>query len=459
MRRDPVGAERPPQELEVGDRVVVAKNSGSGADPARSPARRPRWAASGPEAPISRWSTGRRRAQAPVPRSSIATIRQPAAAAARSRLRMPAPAWRAGWPESAGVVDGAPGVGGAGRRRPSGRSVASAAPGGRRHPQRRAARAREVPAHGAVPVRPRRRGGLRLPRGGRGSQRRRAAGCASPPPHPATTSTPEQRRPRRIAGTNLTGQRERRSLSGPVDADSPARAALGSIRGMRERGGKAPSHENRAFARAGRVARRSPARPRPAACAGDRAVGTLAPSRKPPKSKTAGTAGERVIMIDGSILGPVDRRRREGRRAAQDVPEDREGRDLELAYKEVVSQRYNTLHGKADEQLVKELGIEMSKPASADTFGKLQEADKTRNTKGVWNNRYVLSAEKDARVAADALQAGRGVVRRRRLPQNGRRSPAPRRRVTPESKVLVTLRNKATRTCASARRLMGCRKD
>ena len=67
---------------------VVVKKRRSG--PIRAPHARTARGVGGvrSEAPISRWRAGQRSAPAPVPRWSIATIRQPAAPAPRSRLRV-----------------------------------------------------------------------------------------------------------------------------------------------------------------------------------------------------------------------------------------------------------------------------------------------------------------------------------------------------------------------------------
>ncbi len=230
---------------------------------------------------------------------------------------------------------------------------------------------------------------------------------------------------------------------------------------MRERGGKAP------VTRTGRSrapdASRADLHPVLALQrrAGNRAVGTLARAGKPPKSKTAGTAGKRVIVIDGNILEQINRGNEKVAEQLKTFLKTEKVVISNWAYKEVVSQRYNTLHGKANEQLVKELGIEISAPASPDTFAKLQEANKTKNAKGVWNNRYVLSAEKDARVAADALQAGGEVWSADdAFRKNG---PAVTKHlgvgVAPESKVLVTVGNKANKDVRVGRRLMGLPED
>jgi hypothetical protein len=195
--------------------------------------------------------------------------------------------------------------------------------------------------------------------------------------------------------------------------------------------------------------------------AGNRAVGTLARADKPSKSAGVRTGGKRVIVIDGNILEQINRGNKQVAEQLKSFLKTEKVYISHWAYQEVVSNRYNTLHGKGNEQLIKELKIDVTAPAAPETFAKLQEANKTKNAKGVWNGRYVLSAEKDARVAADALQAGGEVWSADdAFRKNG---PAVTKHlgvgVAPESKVLSTVGNKANKDVRIGRKLMGLPED
>ena len=162
-------------------------------------------------------------------------------------------------------------------------------------------------------------------------------------------------------------------------------------------------------------------------------------------------------MLDGNILEQINRGNAQVAEQLKTFLKTEKVVISHWAYQEVVSGRYNTLHGKANEQLVKELGIEISAPAAPETFAKLQEANRTKNAKGVWNGRYVLSAEKDTHVAADALRAGGEVWSTDdAFRKNG---PAVTKHlgvgVAAESKVLSTVGNRANKDVRAGRRLMG----